>query len=67
MMFQQGGTPGTNNTNFDAQIAAIDARLERIDREILHGLGSAELAQYTAEREALKAKRQAILKQRRQR
>lgn len=67
MMFQQGGAPGTNNGNFDAQIAAIDARLEKIEREILHGLSSAELAQFTAERDALKAKRQTILNQRRHR
>jgi tetratricopeptide (TPR) repeat protein len=67
MMFQQNGGAPNNGQPFDAEIAAIDARLEKIEREILHGLGPAELAQFTAERDKLIAQRQALLKQRRQR
>ena len=70
-MFQQNGGAmnnggaGNKGEAFDAEISAIDSRLEKIEREIEHGLGPAELAQLTAERETLKAKRRTILNQRR--
>jgi tetratricopeptide (TPR) repeat protein len=63
-MFLRNGGPMNNGEPFDAELSVIDARLEKIEREILHGVGLAELDQLTAERETLKAKRQTILNQR---
>lgn len=59
MMFANGGA--ANGAAFDPQIAAIDARLSVIEREIQQGLGPNELEEHIKQRDMLTARRKFLL------